>query len=111
MASQQEVQNTLAQAQAYQQQIQSILLQKENITLQLNEIKKALDELSKTAETEIYKMSGPILIKTSKSAVKKELMEKQELLSMKMKTLERGEKKTKGKLDELKQSLTQEMGG
>ena len=32
------------QAQAYQQQVQGILMQKENISLQLVELKKALEE-------------------------------------------------------------------
>ena len=105
-----EAQNTLMQAQAYQQQVQGILMQKENITLQLAEIKKALDELAKTKETEIFKMSGPILIKASKAAVKKELSEKQDLLNMRAKTLDKTEKKAQDKLGELKGKLSKQMG-
>jgi len=105
-----DAQNTLVQAQSYQQQVQGILMQKENITLQLSEIKKALEELTKTKETEIFKMSGPILIKSAKSSVKKELSEKQDFLSMRMKTLEKTEKKAKDKLTELRGKLSKQMG-
>ena len=93
----QKAQNTLAEAQAYQQQVQGLMLQKENITLQLSEIKKALEELGKTTESEIFKMSGPILIKSTKNSVKKELAEKESLLSLRMKTLEKTEKNASSK--------------
>lgn len=106
-----ETQNTLAEAQAYQQQVQGILMQKENMSLQLSEIKKALDELGKTTETEIFKMSGPILIKAKKADVRKELAEKEDLINVRMKSLEKTEKRAKEKLEELKEKLTKEMSG
>lgn len=102
----QPTQNDLVQAQAYQQQIQGILLQKENISLQLAEIKKALDEITKTTETEVFKMSGPILIKSTKNTVKKELTQSQELLNLRLKTLEKTEKKAKEMFQELRDKLT-----
>ena len=106
-----EKQNTLAEAQAYQQQVQGILMQKESMSLQLAEIKKALEELSKTTETEIFKMSGPILIKAKKLDVKKELAEKEDLINVRMKSLEKTEKRAKERLEELKEKLTKEMSG
>jgi prefoldin beta subunit len=106
-----EAQNTLAEAQAYQQQVQGILMQKENMSLQRSEIKKALDELDKSTETEIFKMSGPILIKAKKPDVKKELSEKEDLINIRIKSLEKTEKRAKEKLDELKEKLTREMSG
>ena len=107
----QKVQSSLTEAQAYQQQVQGLLLQKENISLQLAEIKKALEELGKTTESEIFKMSGPILIKSTKSSVKKELTERENLLNLRMKTIEKTEKKAKEKLMDLKAKLSKEMGG
>jgi prefoldin beta subunit len=104
----QEAQNTLAQAQAYQQQAQNILIQKENISLQLAEINNALGELEKTTETEIFKMSGPVLIKSTKSSVKKELSEKQELLNLRLKTLEKNERKLREELEEIRAKLSRE---
>lgn len=99
-------QQLLQQAQIYQQQMQGIAVQKETLHLQLAEISSALDELDKTKETDVYKISGPLLIKTEKSDVKKDLEEKKELIDVKVKTLEKSEQKIKVKIDELRERLT-----
>ena len=57
----------LGQAQMYQQQMQSIIAQKKAMDLQIMEIKKTLEELEKVKETEVYKISGPVMIKIKKS--------------------------------------------
>ena len=86
--------------------MQGIAVQKETLHLQLAEISSALDELDKTKETDVYKISGPLLIKTEKSDVKKDLEEKKELIDVKVKTLEKSEQKIKVKIDELRERLT-----
>ncbi|RLJ10267.1 MAG: prefoldin subunit beta [Candidatus Aenigmatarchaeota archaeon] len=100
-----DVQQLIAQAQSYQQQFQSIITQRETLKLQQLEIKKALEELEKTNEDTVYKISGPILIKTSKSDVKKELTEKSELISARLRTLEKSERLVKEKIEELRRKL------
>lgn len=100
----------LGQAQMYQQQMQGILVQKENLKLQFAEIEKALEELGKSKETSVYKISGPILIKTSSADLKKELTEKRELISTRMKSLEDGEKRLTEKLEGLRDKLTKTEG-
>ena len=99
------------QAQLYQQQIHGILMQKENLNLQMTEINNALDELTKSKEKDIYKISGPLLIKSAREDVKKDLEEKKELISLKLKTLDKSEQKIKGKIDELREKLTKPSAG
>ncbi len=82
------------------------MAQKEALNMQLMEIRKALEELEKTKEKEVYRLSGPILIKSTKAEVKSMLKDKEELINMKIKTLEKGEKKMKGKIEELRDKLT-----
>jgi prefoldin beta subunit len=101
----QEAQQILGQAQVYQQQMQSILAQKETLKVQQLEIKKALEDIGKSAEASVFKASGPILIKSSKEDVKKELSEKEEFISTRLQTLERSEKKVKEKIEEIRQKL------
>lgn len=101
-----ETQHLFAQAQAFQQQLQGILIQKEGINNQLLEIKNALEELVKVKDREVYKLSGPIMIKTPKAELKKELQEKQEIMELRIKTLEKGEAKAKEKLEEIKEKLS-----
>jgi len=99
-------QQLLTHAQMYQQQIQGISAQKEALTMQILEINNALDELEKTKANEIYKISGPLLIKAEKTEVEKDLKEKKELIDIKVKTLEKSEQKIKTKIDELRERLT-----
>ena len=89
----------------YQQQIQTVLAQKEALTLQVAEIKRALEELGKTKETEVYKLAGPVLIKTKLADVKKDLEVKEKTIGLRLKTLETSEKKIMEKLEELRKKL------
>ncbi|MCX6814643.1 MAG: prefoldin subunit beta [Candidatus Aenigmarchaeota archaeon] len=108
MVSQEQAQQILAQAQVYQQQMQSILAQKETLKIQQLEIKKAIEEIDKNKDEHVYKASGPILIKSPKEDVKKELSEKNEFISTRLQTLERSEKKVKEKIEELREKLNKE---
>jgi prefoldin beta subunit len=104
MVSKQEEQ-LLNQAQVYQQQIQSVLTQKGALTLELNEIKKALEEIEKTKEKTVFKISGPILIRAEVSTVKKELKEKEDFINLRLKSIEKQEEKLKEKIEELRRKL------
>lgn len=99
-------QQLLQQAQVYQQQIQGISAQKEAFNMQIMEISNAVEQLEKTKEKDVYKASGPLLIKESKESVKKDLEEKKELLNTRLKVLEKSEQKLKAKIDELRERLS-----
>lgn len=106
----QDMKKMLEQAQMYQQQLQSLISQKESLKLQLMEIENALNEISETKETSVYKITGPLLIKAKTSDVKKELEEKQKFIKFKIKTLEDSEKKIQKRLEEIKNKLTDSSG-
>ena len=106
MASEKQTQQLLGQAQIYQQQIQGILTQKEILSTQMLEIEKALEEIGKTKESQVYRISGPILIKASKKDVKKDLQEKKEMIALRVKSLEKNEKNIKDKIGVLRDKLT-----
>ena len=108
MVTQEQAQHLLGQAQVYQQQMQSIMAQKETLKVQQLDIKRALEEIGKSAEGQVYKASGPILIKSSAEDVKKELSEKDEFITTRLQTLERSEKKVKEKIEELREKLSKE---
>ena len=108
MVSQEQAQQILGQAQVYQQQMQSILAQKETLKMQQMELKKALEEMEKSQEAHVYKASGPILIKSPREDVKKELSEKDEFITTRLQTLERSEKKVREKIEELREKLSKE---
>ncbi len=101
-----ETEQLLNQAQIYQQQIQTILTQKNALILEMNEIKKALEEIKKTNEKSVFKVSGPILIKTDTKDVRKELEERENVINLRMKTIEKQELKLKEKIEGLRSKLT-----
>ncbi|MCD6591247.1 MAG: prefoldin subunit beta [Candidatus Aenigmarchaeota archaeon] len=92
-------------AQTYQQQIQVVMTQKAALTLELNEIKKAIEELERTKQGDVFKISGPILIRVDAKDLKKELDDKKELINLRIKTLEKQENKLKEKIEELRNKL------
>lgn len=95
----------LQQAQLYSQQIQNIMAQKTAMILELNEVKKSLEELNKTEEKDVYKLSGHILIKIDREKAKKDLEDKKETLELRIKTLERQEERLKERLEEFRTKL------
>ena len=101
-----EAQQILAQLQTFQQQIQATLLQKDSLNLQKIEIENALKELEKVKEDEsVYKIAGPVLIKTKKSELEKELKEKLEEIDVKLKSMDNLLKKLEEKINEKQEKL------
>jgi len=106
-----EAKNLLAQFQNYQQQLQTLLIQKENLRLQDLEVDRALEELKATKEKTAYKITGPVMTCKPVAELKKELEEQKENLSVRLKSLEKAEARTTEKLKELQEKLKKVMGG
>lgn len=101
-----EAQQVIAQLQTFQQQLQATLIQKETLTVQKIEIEKALKELEKTEEKEnVYKIVGPLLVKTKKERLVNELKEKLEEIEVRIKSLEKVAKKLEEKIQEKQEKL------
>ncbi|MFH1237249.1 MAG: prefoldin subunit beta [Candidatus Aenigmatarchaeota archaeon] len=92
----------LGQAQLYSQQIQTVAAQKAALTMELNEIKRALEEVKKAKEKFVYKLSGPILIKVDAQELVKDFEEKETMVNLRLKTLEKQELRLKEKIEELR---------
>lgn len=100
-----EAKESITQFQAYQQQLQSILIQKETLKLQNLEIDKALEELNTTKQKTAYKITGSIMISKPIEELKKELNESKETMEIRIKSLEKMEEKINIKLKELQEKL------
>jgi prefoldin beta subunit len=95
-----EAQQILIDLQTFQQQMQTVLIQKESLNLQSIEIEKALEELKKATTEDVYKAVGPILIKSTKKDLEEELGEKKETLELRLKSLQKQEDRLKERLKE-----------
>ena len=104
--SDKDVQQLIMQAQAYQQQLQMVASQKEALNMQLIESGKALEELAKPGDGDVYKITGPVMVKVGRAEAKKDIESKKELAMVRMKTVEKSEQGIKAKLDELREKLT-----
>jgi prefoldin beta subunit len=66
----------ISRLQQLQQNLQAIMMQKQQIELEIVETERALEELSKTTTSDsIYKAAGPLLIKSEKDTIEKDLTE------------------------------------
>jgi prefoldin beta subunit len=101
-----QIQHAIMQAQAFQQQLQVVAAQREALNMQLIETGKALEELSKPDREDVYKIVGPVLIKTKRTEAKHDLESKQDLIKLRMKTLEKSESMLKERLEGLREKLT-----
>jgi prefoldin beta subunit len=100
-----ETEDLVTKFQSYQQQLQSVLLQKESLKLQNIEIERALEELNSSKQKSAYKITGSIMISKPIEELKKELSETKENIDIRIKSLEKTEEKISSKLREIQEKL------
>ena len=89
--------------QLFEQNLQTISAQKQQFQSQLSEVESATKELE--GVTHAYRMVGNIMVKNKKEDLVKDLNEKEEMLSVRIKTLEKQENSIKDKAKELQQEV------
>ncbi len=97
----------IGQLQLIEQNIQQLLMQRQQFQMQMNEVESALGELKSTKDS--YKIIGSIMIKKSKEELEKELNEKKEMLSLRIKAIEKQEKAMKEKAKGIQKEVVEEM--
>ena len=102
----------ISRLQQLQQNLQAIMMQKQQIELEIVETERALEELSKTTTSDsIYKAPGPLLIKTDKDTIEKDLAEKKELANTRVMVLGKQELRVKENLKEVENKINQMLKG
>lgn len=100
----------LARLQQLQQNLQAIMMQKQQVELENAETERALEELKKTTSDDaVYKLAGPLLIKSNKDELLKDLEEKKELSSTRIVVLGKQESRVKENLKEVESKINQMM--
>ncbi|MCL4391210.1 MAG: prefoldin subunit [Candidatus Parvarchaeota archaeon] len=68
------------------QRLQVETSQKQTLQLQYNELKRTIEEVEKTEEgSELFQLSGQVLIKKNREEISKELKEKTEIIDFRLK--------------------------
>lgn len=107
MTNEQNTQEKINQLQLMEQNMQNISAQKQNFQSQLSEVESALNEIESTKN--VYKIIGNLMFLSDKEKMKEELSEKQNMLNIRVSTLEKQEDKLKQKAKSLQQEVLEEM--
>ena len=102
-----ETQEKIGQLQMIEQGMQSFMMQKQQFRAQLMEVESALKELEGTEEA--FKIVGTIMIKAEKKDLVKELDEKKERLSLRIKSIETQENKLKEKSASMQKEVMKQL--
>ena len=99
-------QQILVQMQTFQQQYQAVAMQRESLSVQRLEVEKALEELEKLKDSdEVYKAVGPILVKSTRMNLVKEMKERKEVIDVKLKSVNAQEETIGRKVSEAEVKL------
>jgi prefoldin beta subunit len=102
----------LSRLQQLQQNLQAIMMQKQQVEIEIVETDRALEELKKIGTDDIvYKSAGPLLIKSKKEDLIKELGEKKELSNTRAMVLAKQETRVKDNLKEVENKINQMIRG
>jgi prefoldin beta subunit len=89
-----------------QQNLQSVAMQRQQVDAELTDADKTLEELKNvTAEEQIYKYVGSLLVKVTKEAITKELEEKKDISNTRTLVLNKQESRLKENIKELQTKI------
>ncbi len=98
----------LARLQQLQQNLQAIMMQKQQVEIENVETERALEELRKTTSDDaVYKLAGPLLVKSNRDGLIKDLEEKKELSKTRVVVLGKQESRVKENLKEVESKINQ----
>jgi prefoldin beta subunit len=98
----------LARLQQLQQNLQAIMMQKQQVEIENVETERALEELKKTTSDDaVYKLAGPLLVKSNREGLMKDLEEKKELSKTRVVVLGKQESRVKENLKEVESKINQ----
>lgn len=99
-----EAQEKIQELQALEQNFQALLIQKQTFQIENNETKTALEEIEKT-KSDVFRVIGQIMVKSDKKALKKELSEKNDLIKLRVTSIEKQENELRIEIERLRNEI------
>ena len=99
-----EQERKINEIQILEQNLQNLLLQKQAFQMEISETSAAKREIEKAGD-EVFKIIGQLMIKSDKSKIKDELSNKERLLDLRIKALEKQESVLLEKIESLKEEI------
>jgi len=94
----------IRELQALEQNLQSVLMQKQAFQLEFSEAENAIEELGKSGD-EVYKIAGNIMVKSSKENIIKDMIQKKNLITLRLKSLGNQEKSLQESSEKLREKV------
>ncbi len=94
----------IQEMQILEQSLQNILLQKQAFQMELSETTTALTEIKNSGD-DVYKILGQLMVKTKKDSVVKELSDKEKIIELRLKNLEKQESSLNNQLEKLREEI------
>ena len=98
-------QEKIQEMQILEQRLQNTILQKQAFQMEVAETNSALEELEKSGD-EVFKIIGQLMIKSEKSKIKEELLNKQKILELRINSFEKQETSLSEKLGNIQEEIT-----
>ncbi|MBI2575664.1 prefoldin subunit beta [Candidatus Woesearchaeota archaeon] len=98
-----EIEKKIQELQLTEQRIHTLLMQKQQFQGQLMETETALKEVEKSRES--FKIIGSIMVAASSEDLKKDLRQKNEVLALRIKTLEKQESAIKERTKKMQEEV------
>jgi len=93
----------IQEMQILEQNLHSLLLQKQAFQMEISETQAAQKEIKSSED--VFKIIGQLMIKTEKEKVKEELLNKEKLLDLRIKSIEKQETSLAEKLESLRKEV------
>jgi len=97
----------IQQIQFMENNLQNLFMQKQAFQMELSESQSAIKEIE-NSEGEIFKIIGQLMIKTDKQKTKEELLNKERILELRIRTIEKQEDSLMEKLENLRKEVTKQ---
>ena len=100
---QHEKEQKIQEMQILEQNLQNLLLQKQAFQMEISEVKAAKKEIEKSDD--IFKIIGQLMIRTDKEKTSQELLNKEKLLDIRLKSIEKQEASLSERVENLKKEI------
>ncbi|HTY44283.1 MAG TPA: prefoldin subunit beta [Patescibacteria group bacterium] len=96
----------IQEMQILEQTLQNMLLQKQAFQMELSETASALEEINNSGE-EVFRIIGQLMVKSDKKKMLEELANKEKILNLRIKTIDKQENSITERLERLKEELAE----
>ena len=98
----------IQQMKILEQNLQNLIMKKQAFQMELSETQSASKEIENSGE-EVFKIIGQLMIKTDKSKMKQELSNKEKILDLRTKAIEKQENSLIERLDKMREEVMKAM--